>query len=483
MMFPRSIRSRFLLWLAFLLVCVLGALGVTAFQFHRAQEFARMDDELTRHVAALTGDLRQPPLGSIGPGGPGGPPPARREAPSKPPARNPDEKPIHLTAKVENAFDAVKSDRGLYYAIWSVEGVIHKQGGTVPDALPLPVRADADTAMHLRNRGTLREAWQFTVRGNCILAGRSIAGDLAALRCFAWLLAGAGAAVLAFALGGGAWLVGRALKPVDAIGATATRIAAGNLSERISIAGTDSELGQLARVLNETFARLEAAFARQQQFTADAAHELRTPLSVLISEAQVTLARERSPDEYRHAIHVCLDTAQQMRRLAESLLELARFDAGQETLKREPFDLAALARDCAALVRPLAEARGIRLHCETDAAPCTGDAVRISQVVTNLLSNAIEYNRERGEVRVNVSRQNGSAILTVTDTGEGIPAENLPRIFERFHRGDTARSGGIHAGLGLAICKTIVDAHGGTIKVTSKHGEGTAVTVRLPVAA
>lgn len=471
----RSIRSRFLLWLAFLLVCVLGALGVTAFQFHRAQEFARMDDELTRHVAALNGDLRQPPLG---PSVQGGQPPARREPPLKPLARNLDEKPIHLTAKIEGAFDAAKNDRGLYYAIWSVAGGIRKQGGNVPDALPLPVRADADIAMHLRNRGTLREAWHFTERGNCILAGRSIAGDLAALRRFAWLLAGAGAAVLAFALGGGAWIVGHALKPVDAIGSTATRIAAGKLSERINVAGTDSELGQLARVLNDTFARLEAAFARQQQFTADAAHELRTPLAVLISEAQITLSRERTPGEYRQALQVCLDTAQRMRRLAESLLDLARFDGGKEPLKREPFDLGEVARECSALVQPLADSREIRLHCDAESVSCSGDSLRIGQVITNLLANAVEYNRPRGEVRLGLHRQNGHAILTVADTGTGIPPESLPHVFDRFHRADTARSADGHAGLGLAICKAIIEAHGGSISI---QNENVAVfTVKLP---
>jgi heavy metal sensor kinase len=472
----RSIRSRFLLWFALLLVCVLGALGATAFQFHRAQEFARLDGELTRHVAALSGALRAPSLG------PGTAAPVRREPAPPPPAKPLDERPIHLTKEIEDAFDAAKNDRGLYFAIWSPAGAIRKQGGTFSDTPPKPVRADADTTIHVRSRGELREAWHFTERGNCILAGRSITADIAALRRFAWLLASAGATVLAFVLGGGACLVSRALRPVDAIGTTATRIAAGNLSERINIAETDSELGQLAGVLNDTFARLEAAFARQRQFTADAAHELRTPLAVLISEAQVTLSRARTADEYRHAIQVCLDTAQQMRRLAESLLDLARLDAGHAVLKREPFDLAAVARECSTLVRPLADARGIRLHCEADAAPSTGDAVRISQVVTNLLTNAIEYNRPQGEVRVAVLRENGSAVLTVADTGEGISPEKLPRIFDRFHRGDTARSDTGHAGLGLAIGKAIIEAHGGGISVKSEHGSGTTFTVRLPAA-
>ena len=152
-----------------------------------------------------------------------------------------------------------------------------------------------------------------------MLAGRSIVADLAALRRFAWLLLGAGGTVLALGLGGGWLLSSRALRPVEEIGLAASRISQGNLAERIDIADTDSELGRLAAVLNSTFARLEAAFAQQKRFTTDASHELRTPIAVLISETQTTLARERTAAEYRATVEACLDTAQQMKRLTHSL--------------------------------------------------------------------------------------------------------------------------------------------------------------------
>src|SRR5205823_4097475 len=146
-------------------------------------------------------------------------------------------------------------------------------------------------------------------------------------------------------------------------------------------------------VLNSTFARLEAAFAQQKQFTADAAHELRTPLAVIISEAQTTLARERNASEYRETVEACLETAQQMRRLTESLLELARFDAGQETMQRSSFDLAETARTCVNLIRPLAALKNIQIHCELATATVKGDPDRLRQVITNLLSNAVQYNK------------------------------------------------------------------------------------------
>jgi heavy metal sensor kinase len=483
-MFIRSIRWRFLLWLAVLLGGVLALLGVLAFKFHRSRELARIDDELARLVGALSSDLRQPPTPAGGPSPRRDPTSILREPPPPPgpppSSRALDELPIHLTPEIEATFGAGQNARGFYYAIWSPAGAVRRKGGVAVDTIPFPARTNADTSIHERTRGVLREAWHFTERGNGVLVGRAIAEDLAALRRFAWLLAGGGIAVLAFALGGGAWLVGRALKPVDAIGATATRIASGNLAERIDLAETDSELGQLAKVLNDSFSRLETAFAQQRQFTADAAHELRTPLAVLISEAQLALSRERSATEYGQALEVCLSTAQKMRRLAETLLQLARIDAGQERLSSEPFDLGEVTRDCVEMIRPLAEARALQLHAEIDSASCVGDSVRISQVVTNLLANAIEYNRDGGEVRVSVHRRNGSAIVIVADSGVGIPEPDLPRIFERFHRADTARSGEAHTGLGLAICKAIVEAHHGTIEATSEPGNGTTLTVTLP---
>src|SRR5439155_3105974 len=246
--------------------------------------------------------------------------------------------------------------------IWSRNGTALKRSTNAPAELAIPETVGGDTRTHMRTRETFREAFHFTEMGDCVLAGRSIVSDLDAMRRFGWGLVGAGSAVLALGLAGGWWLATGALRPVREIGATASRISAGNLSERISVADTDNELGHLAGVLNSTFARLEAAFAQRKQFTADASHELRTPIAVLISEAQTVLARERTAAEYRETVEACLDTAQQMRRLAESLLVLARFDAGQENIERNCLDLAEPARASVELIRPLAEKCGIQIH-------------------------------------------------------------------------------------------------------------------------
>jgi len=285
-------------------------------------------------------------------------------------------------------------------------------------------------------------------------------------------------------LAGGWWLATRAIRPIEDISATATKIAAGDLSQRISATGRENELSRLAGVLNSTFARLEAAFAHQARFTSDASHELRTPVSVILTQTQGALARERSVAEYREALEACQRAAQRMRKLTESLLELSRLDAGQAPFKHESFDLARVATECVELVRPLAEQREIRLACELRPASCLGDAERIAQVVTNLLTNAIHFNRPRGEVRIATGPENGTAWLTVKDTGEGIPAEDLPHIFERFYRADKSRSGTQgRTGLGLAISKAIADTHGGSIEVSSQPGAGSVFTLKLPLKA
>jgi heavy metal sensor kinase len=247
------------------------------------------------------------------------------------------------------------------------------------------------------------------------------------------------------------------------------------------LAEAESELGQLAAVLNSTFARLETAFAQQKQFTADAAHELRTPVSVILTQTQTTLTRERTAAEYRETIEACQRSAQRMRRLIESLLELARLDAGQEPLKRMPFDLSQMVREGIESIRPLADERGVKILPELGTLEITGDSERLAQVIANLLTNAIQYNPSGGEVRLKLESRPGLAVLTVADTGPGISNEDLPHVFERFYRGDKSRttSNG-NAGLGLAIAKAIVEAHGGTIEVASQTGTGTTFTVRLP---
>ncbi len=174
------------------------------------------------------------------------------------------------------------------------------------------------------------------------------------------------------------------------------KISAGDLSQRINVAEAESELGQLATVLNSTFARLETAFAQQKQFGSDVAHELRTPVSVMLTQTQTALNRDRDAASYKQTVEACQRAAQRMRKLIESLLALARFDAGQEVLKRLRFDFSKTIADCAELVQPLADERGVKVSVEVAPLEIEGDFERLAQVVTNLLTNAIQYNQPEG---------------------------------------------------------------------------------------
>ncbi len=369
---------------------------------------------------------------------------------------------------------------GYYFTIWRRDGVVLQKSANAPER-PAPGAFERDTLPHFRTNGEFREAVHCSGFGDCSMAGRSLADELSTQRSSRLVLLGVGGTVLALGLAVGWLITSLATRPMERISAAAARIAAGDLSERVPVADAESEVGRLGSVLNSTFDRLQAAFGRQQQFTADAAHEMRTPLAVIISEAQTTLARERSAAEYRETVEGCLDTAQQMRRITETLLLLARIDGGEAALSRQEVDLADVARDCVQKLDGLANDHGIQIRTDLAAAPAFSVRERLEQVVLNLASNGIYYNRPGGEVRLTTGTEGGEAMLRVTDNGIGIAAEDIPHVFDRFYRADKARSQAQgHTGLGLAICKTIVEAERGTIEVSSVRGQGTTFTVRIP---
>jgi heavy metal sensor kinase len=400
-------------------------------------------------------------------------------------------RPFRLQAQTTALFDEGDT-KGFYYIIRSRDGDELARSTNAPQHVTYLSKTGPYGTLNAtpesrlgeippsRTLGSLRESFTTTPPGETILVGRSIAPELNELRHTSLKLAGVGGVILMFGFVGGWWLASRTIHPIESISATALKISAGDLSQRINIEDTDSELGQLAGVLNSTFARLDAAFAQQSRFTADAAHELRTPITVMLTQTQSALARTREAADYRETIEACQRATQRMRRLIESLLELARLDAGQETMKRMNFDLCSTASECVEAITPLAAERGIRFDCNLEPAQSSGDPERIAQVITNLLTNAIHYNRDNGEVHIRTAQRDGVATLTVSDTGNGISRDDLPHIFERFYRAEKSRSTG-RTGLGLAISKAIVEAHGGTIEVASELDKGTTFTVRLPL--
>jgi len=292
-----------------------------------------------------------------------------------------------------------------------------------------------------------------------------------------------GAGVLLAGLLVDAWILRRAIRPVEQIINAAERIALGNLSTRIETKSGTAELGRLTKVLNDTFRSLDLVFAQQSRFTADVAHELRTPVSILIAEAQGALERERKAEEYRDTISTTLRSARRMAGLIESLLELAQLETS-EAHQRSPCDLATMSSDALESLKPTAAAHQISIQATLEPTPVTGHASQLTQVIYNLLLNAIQHNEAGGRVEIQTGHDYGAPFLRVGNTGPGIGSEDLPHIFDRFYRTDASRSrktGG--AGLGLAICKAIADAHGASLTVTSEPGGLTFVSLQFPSSA
>ena len=492
-MILNSMRGRLVIWLAFLLVCILTGFGFTVFSLQQQNRMNQIDSDLQHRLAALSADARERmPLGPVG---------FTHEtnetrdpdfldktnqipdivSQDLPPLVIPHTRRVILSTPTARLFNEADTN-DFYFAFWSRDADLLRRSTNAPAGVSLPKRPGQSTLIHFRTHDFLREAYNYTDIGECALVGISLVGETRALQQFGWRLVLIGLAVLIVGLSGVLLLVHNAIQPVEKISTTSRRIADGHLSERIKGREDRSELGQLIGVLNGTFARLESAFTQQKHFTADASHELRTPIAVLISEAQTTLARERTSEEYRETIEACLDTAQQMRQLTDSLLELARFDAGQEKMPYTRFNLADKVRAAIDLVRPLANEKKIEFLVHLRDAQVTGSANRISQVIVNLLNNAIRYNKEEGKIGVTIHPPDVGIELTISDTGCGIEPEELPRVFERFYRADKARSGTTGGfGLGLAISKAIVEAHNGGIQVSSKPGIGSLFLVHLPI--
>jgi two-component system, OmpR family, sensor kinase len=382
-----------------------------------------------------------------------------------------------------------------YFVVWGADGSVMRDSSPSPD-VPYPGNAviaaarggaaSGDATFRLRDG--LREVIMEGSAGSTILVGRSMNREIASLANLRWSLLGAGATVLAIGLLGSWFLSVRVLRPIQTISDTARAISGSDLSRRIDMSRMQSELGSLAQTLNATFDRLEASFDRQVQFVADASHELRTPLSVIYTNNELALNRRRTVEEYRETIETTVRTSRRMKSLVESLLTLARADADALELESDRLDLWQLVEEGIGMLMPIAQTRNVSIQFAGEPVFVSADRGRILQLITNLLGNAIKYNRHGGSVRIVVAKEDAItgedavALLKVTDTGAGIALHDQPHVFERFFRADRARSresGG--CGLGLAICQSIAKAHGGSISFSSEPGNGTVFEVRLPL--
>jgi heavy metal sensor kinase len=313
--------------------------------------------------------------------------------------------------------------------------------------------------------------------------------SLSDLRQWLW---GISLAVFAATAAGTFWLVPLGLSPLRRLSYAVSRVSVKDFRLPLDERPLPLELRPIAERLATTLDLLKRAFAREKQSVADISHELRTPLAALLTTTEFGLRKPRSAEHYRELLGDVHASAQQMNQIVERLLTLARLDAGVDRLRVQKVDVSALAKQCADVVRPLAEARGLKLSVKNHSTNNgdDGDSCRVVQtdpdklreIVSNLLHNAIQYNRPGGAVDLSVERANGTLEVEVHDTGIGIAPEAKERIFERFYRADPSRGGDdLHSGLGLAIVKEYIDLMGGSIGVESTEGQGSTFRVLLPV--
>src|SRR5215813_14263037 len=270
----------------------------------------------------------------------------------------------------------------------------------------------------------------------------------------------------------------RGLRPVREMTESLGRIGPDQLKQRIGSTGWPRELQPLAIAFDQMLKRLDDSFTRLSQFSADLAHELRTPIANMLGETQVALTRDRTVAEYRETIESSVAECERLSRIVDNLLFVARVDAAREPIARKWFDARTAVEKIAAFYQAVADDHHITISCSGNGEICA-DPVLFERAVGNLLDNALRFTAERGSIRIGLSKHNTDFEVTVSDNGCGIAAEHLPRVFDRFYRAESSR-GSDGAGLGLALVKSIVDLHGGSASVQSEPGRGTTVTLIFP---
>jgi len=479
-----SVRLRLTLWHTALLGLMLTGFAVLVYAAVARQLTIELNDQIRLGALAASRAFRAvgPDTGGLhgGPARFGGPPRGGfEEGPPGPPPNG--------------GLATAPPDQGLFIQVVDVNGTVLSMSPNLAQPLPIPAdslrqvlagREAHDTVQLGRDRVELYSAplvHDGRVVGVLQVAAslEPLEASLAELRLVLGLVVLAAVGVAAVL---GWFLAGKALQPVDQMTRVARAIGhSTDLSQRVPVSNPRDELGRLAATFNEMLAQLQQAFENQRRFLADASHELRTPVTTIRMNAEALLrGAAYDPRERDETLRAILRESERMGRLVADLLALARADAGQP-LERRPLALDSLLLEVYREAKPLAN--GVQLELgELEQVEVVGDHDRLKQLVLNLVDNALRYTPAGGKVTLDLVGQDGRALLRVRDTGPGIPAEHLPRIFERFYRVDRGRSrsqGG--TGLGLAISQWIAEAHQGRIEVESEEGKGSTFTVVLPI--
>jgi len=464
--FYQSLRWQLQMWHGLLLSIVVTGLLSTFYTLQKEQILSRLDLQLKTWAPRIGEGLRQ----------------LKRPRPGLPRTKEESDwlLELNLAADIAPYFDSL-GDTKAYYCIWDPRGRVMTFSDSTPKVAQFLDRVRGSN--QYRTRDSYREISLGLPEGTMVLVGVPLEPTYQKLQTLRLQLVAIGIGILGISLTGGWWFITLSIRPIGSIRQTAGAISQGHLEQRISIRNSESELGQLSKALNDTFERLEDAFSQQVRFTADASHELRTPISVIRSKTQLALSRDRSPAEYREAIQVCQRSSERMGDLVESLLELARIDSGETKTEPTEFDILNVIIESVELVQSMANEAGITIVVPEQSCDVIGVPMWTQQVITNLFVNALRYCPETEEIQVTIDPSPHSVMVIIRDFGPGIPTADLPHLFERFFRVDKARSriqGG--SGLGLSISRSLMETQGGQIQAQSTIGKGSRFTITLPVA-
>src|SRR5712691_5472570 len=456
---PKHVRTRLTLWYLVLLGGILALFIVAAAGFLFFNLRRELDRELADQIETVEQGLSFGPDGKLQVGGDRTDPDRQQE--------------LYIEIRELNGALLYRTDQLARAQLGGTPTPGEGTDGYSPRSSALPNR----TRIRLASRVDFVESHPVLIR--LAASEERLWNDM---RDAAWAVLAAFPIVLVVA-----WFVAygfakRFLAPLGAMAVRAEQITAERLNERLPVENPDDELGHLARIFNDTLARLEHSFERLRRFTADASHELRTPLTAIRSVGEVGLQRDGDARHYREIIGSMLEETNRLTSLVENLLTISRADAGHIDLERAPLRLLELAGEAAGLLEVLADEKGERLAVEGDSsAAVLGDRLVLRHAVMNLIDNAIKYSPVGGTVRVRVERKGDRCLLDVIDTGPGIPPEHRDKVFDRFYRVDKARSrdaGG--SGLGLSLARWTAEAHGGSIELFSEIGGGSTFRITLP---
>jgi signal transduction histidine kinase len=446
------LRTRLLLWHGTLSAILITGFAVSIFHLEKTRRYAEVDTQLTARLGLLADALRK--------------------------ERRPDRETSLNT--LESVQQVAQSSFGPssphYFAIW-LRGP--HPASTSPQC-PHGVERPSPLSSAPRTRGEFREISLSTAPVDVILVGTRVNGLVAELSKLARRLLLVGTLLQCVSIIPGIWLSKRTAAPIESIVHAAQQIASGNLSARIAIGPDHGELSILAEKLNRSFMQLEDLFLQQGRFTSDAAHELRTPLAIILSQTQSILRRHRTPEEYRDAITAVGRGAERMKGLLSTLLRLAKIDAHREQPIKVPTDFQAALTLHMASLSDSCGAAGVKLTSDLKRSFALVDPTHLELILSNLLNNALQHNLPNGAINLSTTNTQTHVLLVIANTSRPIPSEQLPHLFERFFQADASRTGD-HAGLGLSIALELTRLNDGTLGITHERGI-TTVSLSLPSA-